>query len=144
MKAQTAAYLAAADQAVSNARRILAIDIPSQAARLAYYGQFHAAQALIFERTGKVAKTHKGVDTQFHQLTKTEQALTPGLAGELSTAYRFKEIADYDVGTAAPITPAEAQDAIATAYGRALRYRHPPGSDTATPGACSVGETVTC
>ena len=54
MKRQTAAYLTSADEALSDARRILAIGIPRQAARLAYYAQFHAAQALIFEHLARV------------------------------------------------------------------------------------------
>jgi uncharacterized protein (UPF0332 family) len=70
---------------------------------------------LIFERTGKIAKTHKGVDRQFHKLARSEQALPPGLAAELSAAYRFKEIADYDVGSAAPITAVQARESVATA-----------------------------
>jgi uncharacterized protein (UPF0332 family) len=58
MKPQAAAYLASAEEALADAKQSLAINIPRQAARLAYYAQFHAAQALIFERTDKVAKTH--------------------------------------------------------------------------------------
>ena len=50
MKPETADFLSAADIALSKARRILAIDIPDEAARHAYFAQFHAAQALIFER----------------------------------------------------------------------------------------------
>ena len=60
MTPETSDFLVAAERALSNARNILAIDIPDQAARLAYYAQFHAAQALIFERTAKISKTHKG------------------------------------------------------------------------------------
>ena len=115
MKPQTGAYLAAADRAISNARGNLSIDIPDQAARLAYYAQFHAGQAMVFERTNKIAKTHRGVDTQFHNVARSEPTLPPGLAGELSEAYRYKEIADYDTGTATPITTSQARDAIATA-----------------------------
>ena len=70
---------------------------------------------MIFERTGKVAKTHKGVDIQFHKLVKAEPGLAPDLAGELSSAYRYKQIADYDTGPAQPITQTEACDAIASA-----------------------------
>lgn len=68
MKEQTANHLANADRLLSQASQILAIDIPGQAARLAYYAQFHAAQALIVERTDKLPKTHNGVDRQFHKL----------------------------------------------------------------------------
>ena len=53
MKPQTSAYLDS-DEAIRDAKQILAINIPRQSARLAYYAQFHAAQALIFERTDKV------------------------------------------------------------------------------------------
>ena len=53
----------------------LSINIHRQAARLAYYAQFHAAQALIFERTGKISKTHKGVGSQFHTFAQSELAI---------------------------------------------------------------------
>jgi uncharacterized protein (UPF0332 family) len=114
MTPETSVFLAAADRAVANAHSILAINITDQAARLAYYAQFYAAQAVIFERTAKNAKTHKGVDSQFHRLAKAEPSLT-GLAGQLSAAYRFKEAADYEADAAASITQADARDAIATA-----------------------------
>ena len=42
MTPETSDFLVAAERALSNARNILAIDIPDQAARLAYYAQFHA------------------------------------------------------------------------------------------------------
>jgi uncharacterized protein (UPF0332 family) len=74
MKPQTQAFLAAADEALSDGNTILKVNVPRQAARLAYYAQFHAAQALIFERTDKVAKTHKGVDREFHKIAKDEPA----------------------------------------------------------------------
>ena len=115
MKPETASFLESAEQAISHAARILAIDIPGQAARLAYYAQFHAAQALLFERTDKIAKTHRGVDSQFHRIARTEPNLPPELAGQLSAAYRFKAAVDYEAGTAAAITAADAAEAIATA-----------------------------
>ena len=114
MTPETSHYMAAADEALANARSIIAINIPRQAARLAYYAQFHSAQALIFERTAKISKTHKGVDKQFHKLVKADPALA-GLAGQLSTAYYYKDVADYDTGTAPPITAAIATAAITTA-----------------------------
>ena len=79
MKPETSAALSAADMALSDARGNLSINIPRQAARLACYAQFHAAQALIFERTGKVSKTHKGVDKVFHKLAQAEPSFQPGL-----------------------------------------------------------------
>ncbi len=115
MKPQAAAYLASAEEALADAKKILAIHIPRQAARLAYYVQFHAAQALIFQRTGTVAKTHKGVQTLFHRLIKQEAAIGQCLAGDLSASYHFKEAADYETGTAGAISPADAAEAIRTA-----------------------------
>jgi uncharacterized protein (UPF0332 family) len=117
VKAETSEALAVADRAIGNAESILSINIPDQAARLAYYAQFHAAQALIFERTGKVLKTHKGVHREFHRLAKDEPAVLLGLPSQLSRAYIFKELADYETGVMPPITQARAQDAIAIACG---------------------------
>jgi uncharacterized protein (UPF0332 family) len=39
-----------------------------EAGRAAYLAGYHAAQALIFERTGREAKTHKGAHTQFNKM----------------------------------------------------------------------------
>ena len=115
MTPQANSFVDAAHRALADARTILGVNVPHQAARLAYYGQFHAARALIFERTSKISKTHKGVDKEFHRLAKAEAALPPSMAAELSAAYRFKERADYDVGNLAPVTQRHALDAIVTA-----------------------------
>ena len=115
MKPETATYLDDANQNLEKARRILAIDICDQAARLAYHAQFHAARALIFERTGGAAKTHKGVRRLFHKLAKAEPGLNQGLARGLTNAYRYKELADYETGMASTVTAAEAGAAIAAA-----------------------------
>lgn len=115
MKPETAAYLTDADRALDKARRILAIDIRDQAARLAYHAQFHAAQALIFERSNASAKTHKGVRRMFHKLAKAEPGLDQGLARGLTNAYRYKELADYESGMSETVTAEEAADAIASA-----------------------------
>jgi uncharacterized protein (UPF0332 family) len=115
MKPQAVAYLASAEEALAEAKQILAINIPRQAARLAYYAQFRAAQALIFERTDKIAKTHKGVQTFFHRLIKQETDIDRRLAGDLSASYHFKEAADYETGTAGAISSVDAAEAIRTA-----------------------------
>ena len=107
--------LAVADEALSEARTVLNAGVTRQAARLAYQAQFHAAQAFIFERTGKIAKTHKGVNVQFHKLATAEPSIEPQLAGTLSTAYHYKEIVDYELGVRRPIPTEEASMALATA-----------------------------
>jgi len=91
MKPETVNYLEAAETALKEARQSLAANIPRQAARIAYYAQFHAAQALIFERMGKAAKTHRGAQNQFHKLVKDEGALDPQLGRQLKASYNIKQ-----------------------------------------------------
>lgn len=115
MKTETAAYLANAAEALQDAKAILAIGIARQAARLAYYAQFHAAQALIFERTDSVAKTHRGVKIQFHKFANEDPRLGRSLAGDLAATYHFKEAADYETGAENTISPEDAAEAIRVA-----------------------------
>jgi uncharacterized protein (UPF0332 family) len=50
---------------------------------------------LIAERTGKDAKTHKGVHAQFARLTRNKTRLGRELREFLAQAYDIKPIADY-------------------------------------------------
>jgi uncharacterized protein (UPF0332 family) len=52
-----------ARQCLTRARTILAAGVREDAGRNAYVAAFHAAQALIAKRTGKDAKSHKGVQS---------------------------------------------------------------------------------
>ncbi len=107
-------YLEKAHAHLGDARKVAAIGLANLAARSAYYAAFHAAQALIFERTGKIAKTLSGVRCEFARLAK----VTPGgkkLSAFLAQAYLYKEIADYGVGDSAAVSIAEAEDAMETA-----------------------------
>jgi len=63
---------------------------------------------LIFERTAKVPKTHRGVHAQFSRLVKEEPKLGPQLSWFLSHAYDFKAVADYEIGPDAAVPLAEA------------------------------------
>jgi uncharacterized protein (UPF0332 family) len=56
MSPEAARYLEKAQQCISNARAELGIGLSNDAGRNSYLAGFHSAQALIFERTGKVAK----------------------------------------------------------------------------------------
>jgi uncharacterized protein (UPF0332 family) len=77
---------------------------------------FHAAEAYIFEQTGKIAKTHCGVRSEFARLARIEPRIGCNLVTFLGTAYQFKIRADYGVGSSAtPIMPAEAVAAISMA-----------------------------
>ena len=85
------------------------------AARSAYYAAFHTAEAFIVERTGKIAKTHSGVRSEFARLAKATPSLDKTFPAFLAQAYLCKEIGDHEVGQGANVTMAEANTAIATA-----------------------------
>ncbi len=82
------------------------------AARTAYLAAFHAAQALIFDRTSRVLKTHNGVHTEFARLVRNDESFGPTLRVFLSRAYEFKAVADYGVGDRMRATPDEAREAV--------------------------------
>ena len=108
-------YLDKAREHLEEARKIAGIGLARAAARSAYYAAFHAAQAFIVERTGKIAKTHSGVRSEFARLAKDTPGIGKGFAAFLAQAYLYKEIGDYGVGHGVNVTMAEADDAIATA-----------------------------
>ena len=62
-------HLDKAREYLTKAREILdRLHYNDEAGRAAYLAGFQAAQALISERTGRVAKTHEGVNSQFNLL----------------------------------------------------------------------------
>jgi uncharacterized protein (UPF0332 family) len=89
MKAETADYLAKARATLADAQQIAALPLPHIAAREAYLAVFHAAEAYIFEHTGKVAKTHRGVRSEFARLARAEPRIGRDLVTFLGTAYQF-------------------------------------------------------
>jgi len=70
---------------------------------------------LIAERTGKDAKTHKGVHAQFARLTRNEPRLGLELRQFLAQAYDIKSIADYGLGPDTDVPLDRARAAIDTA-----------------------------
>ncbi len=112
MKEETADYLKAR-ATLSDARQIATLPLPHIAAREAYLAVLRAAEAYIFEQTSRIAKTHRGVRSEFARLAQTEPRIGRDVVVFLGTAYRFKARADYAVGVAAvPISAAEAANAI--------------------------------
>jgi uncharacterized protein (UPF0332 family) len=103
---------------LTRARIILGAGVGEDAGRNAYLAAFHAAQALIAERTGKDAKTHKGVHGQFARLTRNEPRLDLELRQFLAQAYDLKSIADYGLGpdTDVPLDRARAAINIAEQF----------------------------
>ena len=112
MTPEAADYLAKARGDLSDARKVIAIGLATIAARSAYYAAFHAAEAFIIERTGKVAKSHSGVRSEFGRLAKDTPALDKTYSTFLAKAYSYKEIGDYRVDQGAVVTDTEANDAI--------------------------------
>jgi uncharacterized protein (UPF0332 family) len=86
-----------------------------EAGRAAYLAGFHAAQALISERTGRVAKTHDGVNSQFNSLTRDDPRIDAELRGFLGRAYNLKAVADYETGPGSVVPLERVEAALATA-----------------------------
>lgn len=112
MTPEAAAFLAKARHLLARSRAMLAANWPDDAGRAAYLAGFHAAQALIFERRGRVAKTHAGVHAAFAEIARGEPALDDAVRGFLSRAYNLKALADYETDPAAVVTPVRAQRAL--------------------------------
>jgi uncharacterized protein (UPF0332 family) len=76
---------------------------------------YHAAEALIHDRTGKVAKTHRGVRSEFARLTRGNPQVDRSLSEFLAQAYELKSIADYGTGREAVVSADTAAAAVSTA-----------------------------
>jgi uncharacterized protein (UPF0332 family) len=114
VKPETAAFLDKAHECLAKADGMLA-NWPDEAGRAAYLAGLHAAQALIVESTGEVAKTHKGVQRELGRLTKDEPRFDMELQAFLGRAYNLKAIADYETGPGSKVSPELAIKAIAAA-----------------------------
>jgi uncharacterized protein (UPF0332 family) len=112
---EAADHLEKARHCLDRAGTILAAEVPDVAAREAYLAAFHAAQALIAERTGRTAKTHKGVHVHFARLTRHEPRVDSELRQFLPKAYDMKALADYEVGPYTDVSVEQATVAIRTA-----------------------------
>lgn len=115
MTPEAAAYLDKARQCLSNSRALQAIGLSNDAGRNAYFAAFHSAQAFIFSRTGRVAKTHSGVRSEFARLAKAEPAIDRSLTAFSARAYTIKEVADYETGPDAMIPRDRASAALESA-----------------------------
>ena len=116
MKPEAADYLGKARHCLASAKTIAAAAVPDVAAREAYLAVYHAAEAYIFERTDKAAKTHRGVRSQFNRLAQHERRIGRDLLDFIDEGYQFKAIADYGIGPAIDaISAADATSAIDTA-----------------------------
>lgn len=83
--------------------------------RNAYFAAFHAAQAFIFERTSKAAKTHQGVQSELNRMARDEPGIDKSFPAFLSQAYNLKAVADYETGPDSVVPPERSASAIETA-----------------------------
>lgn len=110
MSPEAESYLILAAQSLEEADKILAIGLYPAAARSAYYAAFHAAEALVYERTGRPAKTHSGLRASFAALASSEG--DAWMRKLLATAYDYKEIADYSLDRRDTIASSDARHVI--------------------------------
>ena len=115
MTPEAADHIEKAHRCLMRARAILAVGICDVAAREAYLAAFHAAQALIAERVGRAAKTHRGVHVQFARLTKNEVRLDVELRQFLPKSYDMKATTDYGLDPGIGVASEQAVWAIDTA-----------------------------
>lgn len=102
MKPETAEYLAKARLLPAEAHKLSRDGYLEVAAREAYLAAFNAGQALVFERTGRVAKTHSGLRSRFADLTRRDSQIPTHLGRYLGRAYKVKEARDYGPTRAIP------------------------------------------
>lgn len=103
MTPEASRFLRNAENHLERGLVMLGVHLNDDAARATYLAAFHAAQAIIFDLTGKVAKTHRGVQNEFFQLTRDDPHFTPNERIFLSQAYNFKAVADYDTWSCRPL-----------------------------------------
>lgn len=115
MSPEAALYMTKARRLLLQAQAVHEIGIAEQGGRIAYAAAFNAAQALIFERSGRAVKTHKGVRARFGFLTKDEPSIDSGLRSFLENGFELKRLADYfEIGDR-EVSLEEARDAIEAA-----------------------------
>jgi uncharacterized protein (UPF0332 family) len=113
---ETAEHLDKAREYLTKARNLLDVmHYNDEAGRAAYLAGFHAAQALISERTGRVAKTHDGVNSQFNSLMRGDPRIDAELRGFLGRAYNLKAVAGYETGPGSVVPRERVEAALATA-----------------------------
>jgi uncharacterized protein (UPF0332 family) len=94
---------------------MLAVGLNEDAGRTAYLAGLHAAQAFLFETTGRVFKKHASVQGEFGRLMKDDPRFDPALRSFLPEAYNLKSIADYGTGPGSHVSGETARDAVRTA-----------------------------
>jgi uncharacterized protein (UPF0332 family) len=85
------------------------------AAREAYLALYHAAMAYVLEKTGRVAKTHSGLRSEFARVARLDPGIDPKFVGFLARSYTLKSAADYGVDPLTMISLDQAKEVTAIA-----------------------------
>ena len=112
MRGQTAAFLEKSRELLDEAEAIISIHRHEADARTAYLAGFHAAQALIFEASSRIYKSHGGVNGEFARLVRNDPRVDDQVRAFLGRTYDLKAIADYETGPSSHISPGRAREAI--------------------------------
>ncbi len=116
MKPEAAGELQLAKEALAGAEEILALTTRAKVvAREAYIAALHAARAVIFERTGKVSKTHSGTHSEIGRLAHLDATIDPQFSHFLKAAFDAKINSDYGEGKSKISTMDDARYFVATA-----------------------------
>ena len=115
MKPQSGAFLEKSPELLDQADTMLGVGLNEAAGRTAYLAGLHAAQALIFDATGRVFKRHASVQREFGRLVKHEPHVDADLRAFLGRTYNLKAIADYETGPGSKVSADSAREAIQTA-----------------------------
>ena len=103
MMPEATLHLTKARKLLATAEQLLKHGFVEDGARDAYLAVYHAAQAYVVDCTGRAAKTHSGLHSQFAQLATHEPRIGEDMRAFLPKAYRLKAIADYEFGEDASI-----------------------------------------
>ena len=115
VKPETALFLEKSHELLERADTMIGVGLTDDAGRAAYLAGPHAAQAFILETTGRVFKSHSGVQREFSRVVKDDPRVDTGLRAFLSRTYQLKAIADYLTGPGSHVSAETARDAIRTA-----------------------------
>lgn len=115
MTSEAERALATARRHLNDARAIATLGITYIAGREAYLAAYHAAEAFLHHRTGRIAKTRRGLRTEFARLARTEPGIDPAFVRFLANAYEIKSVADYGAEPGANVSMKDAQATIETA-----------------------------
>jgi uncharacterized protein (UPF0332 family) len=115
VKPETVLFLEKSHDLLGRADTMMGAGLTDDAGRTAYLAGLHAAQAFIFETTGRVLKRHSSVQREFSRLVKDDPRVDTGLRTFLSRSYHLKAIADYLTGPGSHVAADTAREAIETA-----------------------------